>query len=684
MADDAHAGQRNPRSSTRDALVGALLFGLALGWFSLGLDATFNLRDEGYLLSMGARVAQGEVPHRDFADAYGPGVFAATAIPLALGGGEILAVRWWVAGIKALAVVLAFLILRRVTPLRFAAAGAAVSIVYWGRGTINLNSPFAALYTLPVLMLGLFALLRAARSPTRMNHVVAGLAAGSAILFKQSLAVMCGAGAVLAVAAIGALDPPRTRSTSGAGAPHGEARPSPFETRVGVALFGVCGLLVLVPTAAFTTLRSYLLHLLPIHLLMLVVGASVLRAGLARPLRTIVVDRVLPFVGGALIVPFVLAMVYAGWGALPELIDDMFVFPSGLRNYAEPAPVPPASLVLFFGGLGAIAAAILRGQRSSQARRRALALGGVVAIGAAIFVVPHRNPDLYDFATLWRSALFLDWSWPSILVVAALLPVYSALRAEDGEERTDTIRNLLPISFFTAFLCFQIFPRAGQNAWTCLGALTLLGCVLIHRTWRWAARADATRTERRFARALCLLIPLWAVAPVAGALLDDVWSRDDPLVGHLEVALPHASWITLSRETAHIEEFGQVRALVEYVRQTEPADAPLLVLGPEYMLYFVTDRPHVAPDLDFLLYSAAIRMLPASGFAILGDGRLLDALASSPDALVVQRAERRPNAVRRAIPELHRVLQTNYVPDARFGPYTVLRREGRSANATPQ
>ena len=121
-AEDAQQTRRAPTTALVDLTIGALLLAAALGWFSLTLDTTFNLRDEGYLLYMSARVAAGEIPHRDFVENYGPGVFTATAIPLQLGGGEILAVRWWIAGLKALAVVLGFLIMRRATPLPFALA----------------------------------------------------------------------------------------------------------------------------------------------------------------------------------------------------------------------------------------------------------------------------------------------------------------------------------------------------------------------------------------------------------------------------------------------------------------------------------------------------------------------------------------------------------------------------------
>ena len=51
-----------------DALATVVLFVVAFLWFGLSLHRTIDLRDEGYLFTMISRVANGDVPHRDFAD----------------------------------------------------------------------------------------------------------------------------------------------------------------------------------------------------------------------------------------------------------------------------------------------------------------------------------------------------------------------------------------------------------------------------------------------------------------------------------------------------------------------------------------------------------------------------------------------------------------------------------------
>ena len=64
------------------------LFLVALCYFAQTATRTFDPRDEGYLLGRSVEVAAGAVPHRDFTDVYGPGVFALTGAALRVGAGE--------------------------------------------------------------------------------------------------------------------------------------------------------------------------------------------------------------------------------------------------------------------------------------------------------------------------------------------------------------------------------------------------------------------------------------------------------------------------------------------------------------------------------------------------------------------------------------------------------------------
>ena len=97
----------------RDSWITLALILFSVGYSSLTFTRTLDLRDEGYLLGRSLEVADGAVPHRDFSDVYGPGVFALSAVALNLGEGRILDVRLLVALFKALAVAASFWLARR-------------------------------------------------------------------------------------------------------------------------------------------------------------------------------------------------------------------------------------------------------------------------------------------------------------------------------------------------------------------------------------------------------------------------------------------------------------------------------------------------------------------------------------------------------------------------------------------
>ena len=122
-----------------------MLLALALGWFSLSLTRTFEPRDDAYLLRQSARVAAGEIPHRDFVDVYAPGTFVLTGAVMKAFGVEMLPVRMFLALLKALAVAAGYLVTRRAATRPIALFACLIAIAFWGRPIWNLNAPYASL-----------------------------------------------------------------------------------------------------------------------------------------------------------------------------------------------------------------------------------------------------------------------------------------------------------------------------------------------------------------------------------------------------------------------------------------------------------------------------------------------------------------------------------------------------------
>jgi hypothetical protein len=286
-----------------ETAVALLIFVAALTYFNSTMHLTLELRDEGFLLFCIARAAQGEVPHRDFMEVYGPGVYAVTAPIFQIFGERVYPLRELLAVLRAAAVVLSYLIARHLVPRSFALLGAFVAAAYWGRVIWNLNTPYASLFTIPLCMLSLLLLLNGQAGERRSAYVWSGIVCGAALMFKWPLAAVSAYGMVLAIVANSMLREP----------PAGSPRPQ----RVPVLLAWVmAGALIVVPFLSTLTPFDYLLHLAPIHAVVLLVGIRFARFGEGRSALAHAAPRVARYGAGLLLVPVLVAILYGYWGSL--------------------------------------------------------------------------------------------------------------------------------------------------------------------------------------------------------------------------------------------------------------------------------------------------------------------------------------------------------------------------------
>jgi hypothetical protein len=634
----------------------AALAVIALAWFSLTLDTGLSMRDEGYLLHMGAQVAHGQVPHRDFVEAYGPGVFSTTAVLLEAAQYEIVGLRMGLAVIKTLAVLLTFGILSRLTPGWVAFAGSLFATVYWGRASLNLNAPHAALYTIPIGLLASLLMLRALTIPTRGAHLLVGLAAGSALLFKQSVGAMSAVGLGLALAALAVLQPPS------------DERPDEPFTPVPVllGLWALAAGAIVLPTAPFMSARDYAIHLLPIHLAMGVVAMGVHRRSPRVRLRWILEERLLPYAGGVALSVAPVVALYAAWGALPDMLYDMFVFPRTLRNYYLPVALPRPAYALLGLGFSALMAGGLLG----LARRRRIAgatlLAGGAAFGVALGLIGRAVPTGRLPIELWRASALFDWILPALLVIAA-----TGLLADDIRRKgwSAASSGLLVLTFHQAFLCFQIFPRAGHNVWIVQGAMLPLVALLAYRAWSATIRCEMGFGRRLAAGVLCVALPFWLAAPLAERVLAQEL-RPGP---ERAVDLPHAQGLKMDWKDWRRQQIGAAQKLIRHLAMTSQPDTPLLLIGNEQMIYFASDRPHLVPSREFLLYSAASGMIPDSEIYRLGDADIARRLETAADVRVVIAGDTSARRLLGLLPEVELVIAGQFQIDERIGPYVVWR-----------
>jgi len=178
---------------------GSLLAGLLVGGYCLALRRYgLELADEGTLLAQIDRVAQGQVPYRDFHTGYGPALFYTNAGLFAAMGASLATVRHGLVVIQALRAALLVRLAGRIGPPGWWVASAVVLIAFFLPIAPGICAPLFVPYASWYAdALGLLALWQLAKSPSRGGYVVVGLLWGAAFAFKQNTGLLgVGAAAV--------------------------------------------------------------------------------------------------------------------------------------------------------------------------------------------------------------------------------------------------------------------------------------------------------------------------------------------------------------------------------------------------------------------------------------------------------------------------------------------------------
>ncbi len=322
-------------------VIGAVVLGSVLrdGWYP---------HDEGALGQSAERVLGGEVPHRDFAEIYtgllsymNAAVFAvlpissiAMRVPLLLG-----ALLWLGAMYRVL--------LRFTPPL--GAGLAAITAFVWS--VPNYPAPIPSWYILFVTTFAALALLRWHETRLARWLVVAGAMGGVAFLFKLTgIFVLMGGGLALVAAEVPAhMTPARTvdRAATTTEAPGGRGSFAwVIPTLLLLAVFALA-------RVAGGADRELLRFVVPTAVLALGIAVRVRQRStlLDRDRWRALAGRLTPFLLGAAAPVVLYGAFQAVLGALPMLIEGVFVAPYRRVTFASMRPPSIASL-LFFAPLG--------------------------------------------------------------------------------------------------------------------------------------------------------------------------------------------------------------------------------------------------------------------------------------------------------------------------------------------
>jgi hypothetical protein len=636
-----------------DPVVAVILFVAALAYFSSTMHLTLELRDEGLLLSSIARAARGEIPHRDFIALYGPGFHAVTAPVFQIFGEQVLAMRGLLAVFRAAAVVLSYLIALHLVPRSFALLAAFVAGAYWGRVIWNLNTPYAALFTIPLCMLSLLLLLHGQTRGRRGAYVWSGLVCGAAFMFKWSLAAVSAYGMVLAMLANAMLR---------------DLPPGSVPARRGLLLLAwlLAGVIIVVPVLSVLSAFDYLLHFAPIHALIALIGVRFARFGEGRLALNRAVPLVARYGAGLVVIPVLVAALYWYWGSLGDLLYNTVYRASQGPDYYLPVGVPASADVLFLMCLGVWIGAGLALLRGSRTAAIALAAVGLALAPAAW---PAIDGDWNPSFALDRLKLQL----PAITAFSALAVLGTSLARRRPEQVEPSLAALTAALFFHEMMAFQIFPRAAYNVTLMSGTTAPVIAYLAYRGYRFAevGGARGTAVRRAIAFGLAALLPVLAVGDV---VRDSIASATAEKPARTVLHAPALAGIRPKPLWYASQDLGAFDGLVVHLRRARPADAPVFALQNEPMLYFASGRDHLFEDQALLFYLIGWNLLPEDDRDAPVAAAVIERLEKTPEAIIVKRLKD-PTYARFVsfFPGVHRYIKRNYRVETAIGDYRVMR-----------
>lgn len=576
----------------------AALVGLSIVYLALFVPRGWIPHDEGMIGQSAERVLSGERPHVDYEEPYTGGLARLHALVFELAGVDLIYPRWLLFAGAVLAQVLTYLLLSRyVQPI-----GAAIGT--WLALGWSFPNYFAALPSWWLLICALacvWAFLRHAETQLLRYAAVAGLAAGMAILIKQT-------GLYVLVALVMAL-------LYGGGANERHARvwwPGRF-------LCGGAGIAALGLAFAILVSRLSLSDFLYLMLPILACSRVLLAEDACRSSRQSLDALTAPAVAvGAAALPLVgFITPYLIDQQIGAFVNGVFVLPQKRIQFAA-LEMPPAHWIL--AGLPLLAAVMPLPALARVPKLRS-GYGSLMLciVGALLLVAtPH---SVLSYQIIWQAAR----------AFAALLPVAICGMLISGYVRDATDRrNLFAFATFLAWASLVQVPFSAPIYFCFVAPLAVIAAVAV-------AGHSAALTRPMLAVSVTVLLA-FALVSMNRGYLHNLGIFHQPLAIDTPLNLDRASLRVSQTDT------------ISYRRVIELVGAHIgegqLVAGPDAPeVYFLTGRFSPSGTLfDFFTndLSAEGRLndmpgLPAASVVVLTHDRRFSLGVSAPLADKVRR-----------------------------------------------
>jgi hypothetical protein len=440
-----------------------LVLAASLGYVWILLDRGWIPHDEGMLGESALRVLRGELPHRDFDEAYTGGLSYLNAFAFGLFGEQLLAMRYLIYAVFAAWVPLVYYLASRfVGPL--AAAGVTLTSVAWSFP--NYPAAMPSWYNLFLATASIAALFRFLETQRARWLAVAGLLAGLSILVKIVGLYLVAATLFFFV----------FMEQSRGQLAETDRRPSRwYGGLVTLACVGLVAALVLLIRTRLG-LQEFAQFVLPggmIAALLIAIERRVPPRGGADRLGYLL-QLLTPYALGLLLPLLVFVIMYAGQDALRDLASGVFVTP--LRRLSLAARRPPP-LLATLPALLATGILIVAGRLSPRPRA---VMAGVLAIMLVPLLVPEEVPGIG----------VLGWlSLSQAIPITVLLGAVGVLRDfSEPSSRSVESQRLMLLTAALALCSLIRFPWTNPTYFAYLAPMELLAVTAIVSSKRWSVR----------------------------------------------------------------------------------------------------------------------------------------------------------------------------------------------------
>lgn len=689
------------KTSRKNLVVAILVVAFAASYFLLTFNRTLNSSDEGYLLYNFQKAAEGQVAHRDFYDAYGPGIYWVGGTLFNLFGTRIIVIKVFVVLLKTSMALLVFLIALRILPATFAFLGALLFVLNWGDPLIGpVNVLYAGHVNQFFALLGIFFMLLYIDSGRRSRLFGVSACVGLSMLFKLHVPVVDLVGFSLLLC-LKEQSPGESMCRDASTGAH----PSPQVLRLlrSLKLLGIFGAAIfffVFLTGGRYNPASFFLFLLPICMIFLhiiVFESRALRdmredeaAFHWERLKTLYGELAILVVGPTAAVLFVFGY-YSVVGGLPDLLHDVFVLPTYIK-YHHSMPDRGMIAAIAAGIVLAAGLASLLGkriERTGKTVRRLFTLAVplllIAPVAAAFFMeIPYRIWHRVATHVLLPAPLIIGvclfllrrsqqqrssddirgfWSLGLILVFASQSLLLMSLRADE----THIVIYSTAIFAAIAFVLHELYKalrRVQPGGSRAAGAVAVAACLAaLSIPYLWSVKIIHVPTfpkgmadirEKESISSYPMLIP---DAPRAKGLRLPVWNFFTP-------PLHHPMSVDMNRTINFIRE------------QTSPDERIFLTCG-DQIIYFLSERESALGKENYFAYLANMEFIDRTNTGRVSDGEILEKLAAANPRLIIQTPKYADTVFfGLTFPKTGEFIKNGYEVDTVFGEYQILRRRG--------